>query len=446
MKLSVLPVLALGVDAGCVAKFGWSPSFSNFGALGGGMQAILKNGDVFAWGDNTFAGTGAFDAAAPAVVTRPYMTRGLNDVTGLRASDHHTCALLANGTAMCWGNEMGAGYVGNGVTVMQYNLPINPVNLPDAYLDLTTGEDTTCVVKLDGTVWCLGAAWTTSMALNGVGTTDSAIPVAVTGPTGVTGIAGGYKYHCSSSSSNGIAWCWGDNTAGQLGNGAVSAGGIYMLPGTTWGDVKPGYLTTCGYTTTGLAYCWGDNSQGQIGDGTTTPRYVPTLVSAINGLGWVVKILPGYDHVCALNNKDELWCWGDNANGELGTGLGVDWLVPTRPVLYDVADFQLSFSATCAVTKRGSVYCWGSQTPASLGGLANTADELVPELIPDEFFGCESKSKSKNKVKAAAPAKKAKKVAGAVGGAVLGVAIAGYAIRRLRKRNYVPLATATTAV
>jgi len=114
-------------------------------------------------------------------------------------------------------------------------------------------------------------------------------------------------------------------------------------------------------------------------------------------------------------------------------------------VLYDVKDFQLSFAATCALTNDGSVFCWGSHM-ANLEGQDAMADTLVPRMIPDQFFGCWPESKGKNKVKAAAPAKKAKKVAGAVGGAVLGVAIAGYAIRRLRKRNYVPLATATTAV
>jgi alpha-tubulin suppressor-like RCC1 family protein len=440
MKLSVLSVLAVGVDAGgCVNNLGWSMSYSN--AMGG-MQAILKSGEVFAWGDNAYAGTGDFDANMPAWVSRPFMTRGLDDVSGVRASDHHTCALLKNGTAKCWGWDSGVGYVGNGATIMQYNTPISPMNLPDSYLDLTTGEDTTCVVKMDGTAWCLGAAWSASMALNGVGTADSATLVAVTGPTNVIAIAGGYKYNCAVAST-GMGWCWGDNTAGQLGSG-TNTPGLVTVPGTMWASIQPGYQTTCGATTTGVAMCWGANTMGQIGDGTNVAKSTPTPVSTVNGLGWVVKILTSVDHTCALNNEEELWCWGDNSQGELGTGDLVSYNMPWRPVLYDVLDFQLSVHATCALTEGGHVFCWGD---SPLTGVAATADELVPEMIPDEFFDCESKSKSKgNKMKAAGPAKKAKKVAGAVGGAVLGVAIAGYAIRRLRKRNYVPLATATTAV
>jgi alpha-tubulin suppressor-like RCC1 family protein len=432
MKLSVLPIaLALGVDAGCVESLGWSPALTNNAAMLGSMQAILKNGNLFAWGDNTFGQTAAFPAGAPALVSRPFQSMGVGDVAGVRAGDHHSCALLKNGTAMCWGQEVTGtiGYIGTGTTAPATNiLPVKPVNLPDSYLDITCGTDTTCVVKMDGTVGCLGAAQGV-MALNGVGTTDSAVLVAVTGPTMATAVAAGVGYHCSTSST-GAAWCWGKNDVGQLGSN-LGTNGIFQVMGSDWASVQPGVTMTCGATMMGVAYCWGN------GVGT------PTAVNALAGLGWVTKIVPGKDHVCALNKNWELWCWGDNTNGELGTGDTITWANPTKPILYNIKDFQVSFDATCALTTDGNVLCSGS----NLADLADASamDTLIPKEIPENIFGCGSKSKGK-KMKAAAPAKKAKKVAGAVGGAVLGVAIAGYAIRRLRKRNYVPLATATTAV
>jgi len=79
----------------------------------------------------------------------------------------------------------------------------------------------------------------------------------------------------------GLAYCWGYNGYGQLGNAAAAltlAPNPAPLPVSgrlTFASVSTGYLHTRGVTTRGAAYCWGDNSEGELGDGSTTIQPTP---------------------------------------------------------------------------------------------------------------------------------------------------------------------------
>jgi hypothetical protein len=67
----------------------------------------------------------------------------------------------------------------------------------------------------------------------------------------------------------------------------------------------------------GSVACWGDNAAGELGDGTTTSSPIPV---AVRGISTAVSITAGYFHSCATLRDGRTVCWGDNSHGQLGNG------------------------------------------------------------------------------------------------------------------------------
>jgi hypothetical protein len=83
-------------------------------------------------------------------------------------------------------------------------------------------------------------------------------------------------------------------------------------------QVSAGGAHTCGVTTDRRTYCWGNNGAGQLGDGTFGfSRLVPTLIAG--GLQFR-HVSTGASHTCGVARNSRLYCWGGNAYGELGDG------------------------------------------------------------------------------------------------------------------------------
>jgi alpha-tubulin suppressor-like RCC1 family protein len=117
----------------------------------------------------------------------------------------------------------------------------------------------------------------------GDGTTiNASTPVAIASPSGVfIGLFTGGMHSCGLAYS-GVAYCWGDNLRGQLGDGTTSnsstAVAVVMPAGETFASLSLGLYHSCGLTPDGRAYCWGDNWSGKLGDGTTMQRLTPVPV------------------------------------------------------------------------------------------------------------------------------------------------------------------------
>src|SRR5438093_11395050 len=76
---------------------------------------------------------------------------------------------------------------------------------------------------------------------------------------------------------------------------------------------------TCAVTTVGASYCWGFNSAGQLGDGTTDRKSTPVLVIMPAGVRFAA-VSAGGDHTCGLTPSGAAYCWGRNEAGQLGDG------------------------------------------------------------------------------------------------------------------------------
>jgi alpha-tubulin suppressor-like RCC1 family protein len=191
----------------------------------------------------------------------------------------------------------------------------------------------------------------------------------------VTAIGVGYLFACAVV--HGRARCWGDNRAGQLGNGTIAPeDSTEQAPpsdvkglGSPVSSISVGYYHACALLA-GSVWCWGLNQHGQLGNDSVTIS--PEPVSVVSLGSSVVALSAGANHTCAQLKNAAVYCWGYNEMGQLGDNSRFDRHVPT-PVLapetglsaVDAGEYQ-----TCALTpangaggeggsSSSSVLCWG---------------------------------------------------------------------------------------
>jgi len=142
-------------------------------------------------------------------------------------------------------------------------------------------------------------------------------------------------------------------------------------------------LHNCALTRDGQAYCWGQNGNGQLGTG-AEGVFSTVPVPVAGGLTFTT-ISAGGNHTCAVATTGGTYCWGVNQFGELGDGTNANRPSPT--LVSGGLGFE-SVSAgglhTCGRTKvLGIVYCWGANGQGQLGN-ATTTNSSVPVRVVDQ--------------------------------------------------------------
>jgi len=220
----------------------------------------------------------------------------------------------------------------------------------------------------------------------GIGEVDgwSDTPVLVNGARRFRSLSVGFYGNCAVEAETGLAYCWGSNRFGDLGDGTFTTRWFPTLVqsgGLRFSSISASGELSCGVEAeTGLGYCWG--REGRIGDGTSVGRRVPTLVGSGGASLRFTSISVG-GHACGVEAETgHGYCWGPNESGQLGDGTTTERLVPTL-----VAGGRLRFSsispgdaATCGVeAETGSAYCWGSNALGQLGD-GTTTPRPEPEM------------------------------------------------------------------
>ncbi len=308
---------------------------SQVSAAFGGCAVVLLGGlstGADCWGDNSH---GELGNSKTTDATSAVKVKGLSAVQAVTTSDLHACALAHQGEVLCWGSNSN-GQLGDGTTTDRHT-PVPVTGLPAKATQVEAGGRHTCALLIDGTVWCWGKGGNGELG-NG-STSDSSVPVEVTGLPPAAQIAiGGNQLSGNSSCAltvAGAVFCWGWNASGQLGNGTTAdSDAPVAVTGLSSGvlAIANDGSTACAVTTAETASCWGDNSTGELGDGAIGGNVTtPVAVSGFTALGGAIDS-ENAGSVCGITISGTAVCWGWNGDGQLGNGSTTNSPVPT-PVL-----------------------------------------------------------------------------------------------------------------
>lgn len=159
------------------------------------------------------------------------------------------------------------------------------------------------------------------------------------------------------------------DTSGSDGSDAADGS---LPPLTTTPQVAVGYGFSCALRASGKVYCWGDNASGQLGRQSTTPATTPTP-GPVSQIINVARIAAGVNFVCALLTDHTVWCWGSNFVDQLGHPVAQDApntyrATPSQVAgLTDVDELAVGASHVCVRKHDKSVFCWGANYSNQLG-------------------------------------------------------------------------------
>lgn len=257
-----------------------------------------------------------------------------------------------------------------------------PSVLDSPATQVAAGYVHTCAINATGGVEC----WGDNIAgqLGDGSTVDRATPVAVVDlEDDVAAIATGGSHTCALTMTGGVK-CWGANISGQLGDGG-GADSTIPVPVVGLPDgvaaITAGTYHTCALTIEGGVKCWGANNHGQLGSGETQGATTP--VDVIGLASGIAAISAGHHHTCALTMQGGIKCWGGNVDGQVGNGSTVYAVATPADVEgFDAGAVGIAAGGahTCAVTVIGGVLCWGRNMSGQLGN-GNMTGSPIPVAV-----------------------------------------------------------------
>ena len=405
-------------------------------ASGTGQILERATGMIFTWGSGIAGSHGSGFGFGIVNRTPPYSVLSNLFWVNMGLGSNHGLAITVDGDVYAWGNNS-YGQLGTG-NITAYDSPVQILALPGGIKAMYPGTTYMCndcnkhglicggdefslLIGEDRQVYGMGRNSNVRGGALGDGTyVDKSSPVSVWYGMQIGEIA------CGESSSYGIEWeplpenpvlpswarprgalqpaafVWatGQNSFGQLGDGTTTSinspvevikevGGQQLAAN----KISAGNTHACAAAIDnngGQLFCWGRNTYGQLGDNSITHK--SAAVSVAGGVYWK-DFSCGQDHTCALRASDgTAWCWGRGTSGQLGTGaFNVSSSSPVS-VLGGMSFVSIGASdnATCGVLEDGSVYCWGSGYLSGRNTSVNSPVQLPsvspPSARPTNFY------------------------------------------------------------
>ncbi|HEX3594104.1 MAG TPA: hypothetical protein VHU80_03350, partial [Polyangiaceae bacterium] len=338
--------------------------------------------DIWSFGRNNFVQLGN----VPPNTTVPGPLHEARHWVAVSAGAGHTLALTAEGDVFAWGSNA-SGQLGNGSTT-DSALPVQVTGINGVTLVSAGGSHSLAYRASDGTLW----GWGDNSAGNigqPASVTSSPVPVPIAGAGPLAAIAAGGS-HSLVLGTNGTLYAFGGNVRGQLGLGDVA---IHTTP-TPVPLAGPAIAVAAGYahsiavTRDGQAWTWGWNVFGQLGWGTQgQPMQANPAPAMAVGVAGVDQVTAGDFHSLARTADGHVWAWGYNTEGQVGNGA----MTPANtgvltPVLLDGIDGVAKLDAggihTIALRSNGEVWAWGNNQFGACGINARGNSR-----VPTQLFG-----------------------------------------------------------
>lgn len=321
--------------------------------------ALKKSGELFCWGENEFGQVGSGELGASTNFVPVGAGRQWAHVS---AGGSHTCALDQEGSRFCWGSndfgQLGTGTLGLSAEPRQVGSDLD-------WAFVATGSGFTCALKRTGELFCFGA---NGQGQLGLGAKASSTPTPVR-------VDAGSDWKTVAASNTRVVALRGPNGGETLWSfGAMPNGGpVQPLPTERfatlqgWLQVSSGFLHDCAVRGDGTLWCWGDNAYGQLGRRDPMNANEPLQVGVDND--WS-EVAAGNLHTCGLRRNGTLWCFGHNAEGQVGTGSDKEKnvYVPMRVGFEsDWVKVAAGRYFSCALKDGGTPFCWGENRQGQVG-------------------------------------------------------------------------------
>lgn len=268
------------------------------------------------------------DKAKPLFAAIPSASNAYRNT--LSVGGEHTCVIDVNGSLLCWGentsNTPFGGQAGQDFTL--YPVVEGPLVVTGSatlmtqqpIISVEVGAEYSCLLNMDGNVYCWGSNQYDELAAAD-SSLSSPSPVPISPLSSVDSLITDDQTACALSS--GTMSCWGNGTTGIFGpatppNPKDNVPMPFEVATATAVYGGPESNTVFIEAPSGAIECWGANNKGQCAIGTSAVTNVTSPTPAL--LSSVAQLVIGADHGCALTKAGELFCWGDNTYGELGTG------------------------------------------------------------------------------------------------------------------------------
>lgn len=337
---------------------------------------INSDGSVWSWGDNEFAQLGRGNATESPDPIPNLATKMKKNIVQVSAGNDTVYALSSDGELLAWGSNK-YGELGNTVSLNYGPIPA-PVSVYHTVplknmVSVDGGNRFGVAIKNGGRVWIWGDNKNFKLGTrDGMNVLWNANQINyMYGLIDVTSVSAGEDHTVAVSGRTGLVFEWGYTS---LGFKEIPTG---ITAGFKGAKVSAGSRFTVALKSDGTVWSWGNNGKGELGDGTLQFRTSPVQVKGPNGQGFldqIVAIDSGDDYTLALRADGTVWSWGANTNGQLGVGSTQQSSVPVQVEFKDESGKFIKMQSLAAGSQHNlalsidkQLFTWGSNLRGELG-------------------------------------------------------------------------------